>query len=80
MSQAREADVICEVRGCFCPVPTIRAAQKLKELQPGQVLKMVSTDFNSVEDLRIWCESVGHEFLGSETAQDTVAVFIRRKA
>lgn len=49
-------DKVLDTRGLKCPVPIIKARQEINGLQPGQVLKVLSTDRGSVKDFQGWAQ------------------------
>ena len=50
--------------GLLCPAPIIKTAERMNELEAGQVLEVVSDDPGIQVDMPAWCRSAGHEFLG----------------
>lgn len=64
-------DQLLDVRGLSCPMPIVKARQAVNGLQPGQVLKVLSTDRGSVKDFQGWAQSARNiELLAQETEQD----------
>jgi tRNA 2-thiouridine synthesizing protein A len=61
-----EADITLDTVGLLCPAPIMRTAEKLKELQIGQVLEVISDDPGIEADMPDWCRSTGNDFLGIE--------------
>jgi TusA-related sulfurtransferase len=61
-------------------MPIVETAKKMKELGPGEVLEVQSTDAGIKEDMPAWCRTTGHEFLGFEEDGETVKVFVRKAA
>ncbi len=57
----------------------LKTAAKMKELEPGQVLEIVSTDEGIKEDMPAWCKATGHEFLGVEQDGDLYKVYVRKR-
>lgn len=45
-----------DVRGETCPGPIVKAKRTLKELQVGQVLRVMATDPGSVNDFKGWAQ------------------------
>jgi len=45
-----------DTSGLKCPMPVIKARKEVRELQPGQVLKVISTDRGSVKDFQGWAK------------------------
>jgi TusA-related sulfurtransferase len=74
-----QADQTLDARGLLCPMPIVKTAKAMKELEPGQVLKVMATDRGSIADIPAWCESTGHELAGSYEEDGDVLVFLIRK-
>lgn len=72
------ADVSLDCFGLLCPMPIIETAKKLKELKPGQILEVISTDPGIKEDMPSWCRLTGQEFLGSEEEGEVIKVYVRK--
>ena len=49
--------------GLFCPVPILRVRDAMRQMQPGQVLEMISDDPASPADMQGWAARSGHELL-----------------
>ncbi|MDX1501347.1 MAG: sulfurtransferase TusA family protein [Thermoanaerobaculia bacterium] len=49
-------DVELDTSGLNCPMPLVKARQKMNELGAGQVLKVVSTDRGSIKDFQGWAK------------------------
>lgn len=52
-----------DARGLRCPLPLLRAKQALRELSPGQTLKVLATDSGSVRDFQSFAELSGHQLV-----------------
>ncbi len=67
-----------DARGMACPMPIVKAAQAMRELESGQVLEVLATDPGSVKDFAAWSKATGNELL--ETTSDAqVYTFVLRK-
>lgn len=73
-----EAAKVVDARAMACPGPLLEAKKGIGEVQIGEVLEIWSGDANTKDDMPRWCEKVGHEYLGSETAEGYDRLFIRR--
>ncbi|MFB0564430.1 MAG: sulfurtransferase TusA family protein [Candidatus Aminicenantaceae bacterium] len=73
-----KADVTLDCFGLLCPMPIIHTAKKLKELQVGQVLEVLSTDEGIKEDMTAWCKATGNEFLGVEEKEGEYKVYVKK--
>jgi TusA-related sulfurtransferase len=74
-----EADFTLDTYGLLCPMPIIKTAAKIKELQAGQVLEVVSTDEGIKEDMPAWSKATGNEFLGIEEEGELYKAYVRKK-
>lgn len=64
--------------GMYCPMPIYKASMAMRGLQPGQVLKILSTDLGSVADFPSFARQAEHELLAIDE-QDGVHIFFIRK-
>jgi tRNA 2-thiouridine synthesizing protein A len=55
-----------DARGLYCPVPILRARDRLKAMPDGAVLEVVADDPVILRDLPAFCRSHGHVYLGHE--------------
>lgn len=74
-----KADVTLDTKGMLCPMPIVKTNQKIKELKPGQVLEVISTDMGIKEDMPRWCSATGNEFLGIEEEGGIYRAYVRKK-
>jgi tRNA 2-thiouridine synthesizing protein A len=57
------ADYSIDTTGLLCPMPVIRAQDKVEELQPGDRLEVISSDPGALHDIPAWCRINGHTVL-----------------
>ena len=72
-----QADEVLDTYGLLCPIPIIKTAERVKTLPPGTVLEVISTDGGIDPDLRHWCRSHQHEYLGCRQAGRVYRAFLR---
>jgi len=65
-----------EARRMLCPMPVIRTQDKVAELQPGDTLKVVSTDPGALNDIPAWCRINGHKVLETREENGDIIVLI----
>ena len=65
-----------DARRMFCPMPVIRTQDKIKELQVGDTLEVVSTDPGALNDIPAWSRINGHKILKTRDMDDEVFVLI----
>ena len=71
-------DHVLDCTGMLCPMPIVKTSKAIKELQPGQVLKMISTDAGSPPDIEAWSHQTGNELLRSTTEEGKFVFFIKK--
>ena len=60
--------------------PLPRIASALREMAPGSILEIRSTNSGVSQDLPAWCRMTGHEFLGGGDDDTTGRYFVRRRS
>lgn len=75
---AAEHRVDC--RGQRCPLPVIRLAQKITDVDVGAVIVVLADDPAAATDIPAWCRLRGHEYLGSDTDPDGTPAFAVRRS
>ncbi|MCI6603856.1 MAG: FAD-dependent oxidoreductase [Clostridiales bacterium] len=54
---------LLNVCGLSCPGPIVEVAKKLKDLQPGQRIRVTATDPGFARDISSWCQNTGNILL-----------------
>jgi TusA-related sulfurtransferase len=68
-----------DARGAYCPGPLMELIAKLKLMQVGDEIEVLSSDKGSANDIPEWVKKVHHEMVGI-TQQDGVWSIVVRKA
>jgi tRNA 2-thiouridine synthesizing protein A len=68
-----------DTRGLYCPVPILRARDRLKKMESGRVLAVLADDPVILHDLPAYCRSNGHAYLGHEEKPAGVYLLRLRK-
>ncbi len=71
-------DQVLDCSGTLCPMPIVNTSKAIKELQPGQILKMISTDAGSPPDIAAWSRQTGNELLRSTTEGGKFVFFLKK--
>jgi len=71
-------DQVLDNSGLLCPMPIVKTTKAMKELQSGQILKMISTDAGSPPDIEAWSRQTGNELLRSMTEDDKFIFFLKK--
>jgi tRNA 2-thiouridine synthesizing protein A len=78
MATALQEDKVLDTSGMLCPVPVIKTSKAIKEMQVGQVLKMISTDPGAPPDMVAWARQTGNELLDSHQEGKNYIFYFRR--
>ena len=71
-------DVVLDCSGMLCPMPIVKTSKAIKELESGQILKMISTDAGSPPDIAAWSRQTGNELLLSTTEGEKFIFFLKK--
>ncbi len=72
-------DKVLDTSGLNCPLPVLKTKKALEELQPGQVLEVISTDPGSKADIPAFCQRTGHELVAMEEQDGKYIYYIKKK-
>lgn len=73
------ADKTVDARGTACPGPLLEAKKAIGAVRVSQIVEVQSNDAGSRNDIPVWANKVGHEYLGVVEADGFDRHFIRRK-
>jgi TusA-related sulfurtransferase len=74
-----QAAKVVDARGSACPGPLLEAKKGIGSIKLGEVLEIWSGDPRTKQDIPKWSQKVGHEYLGSLTAEGGYdRIFIKR--
>lgn len=65
-----------DARNLMCPMPVIRAQQRVEQLAPGDTLDVICTDPGAKSDIPAWCRINGHKLLGFRNEARDIIVSI----
>ena len=78
MGSEAKADSILDTVGLLCPAPIMKTAEKLLDLEEGQILEIISDDPGIEADLPDWCRSTGHTVVGIERRGNEFHALVRK--
>ncbi|MEN9501262.1 MAG: hypothetical protein RI964_547 [Pseudomonadota bacterium] len=67
-----------DARGLNCPLPILRTKKAMNTLASGDILKVVSTDKGSAQDMPAFCKQTGHELVESSVVNGEYVYFIKK--
>jgi len=75
---ALQADKVLDCTQMLCPIPVIKTSKAIKEIQVGQVLKMVATDPGAPPDMEAWARQTGNQLLDFHQEDGKLIFYFRR--
>ena len=54
------ADKVIDARNLQCPMPVIKVAQGIGEIESGQTIEVIATDGGALSDIPAWSRDMGH--------------------
>jgi tRNA 2-thiouridine synthesizing protein A len=77
MAQTVE-DRTLDCRGLLCPMPVVKTGKAVKEMAPGQILKIVATDRGAIADVPAWAADTGNQLLEWHQEGTDLVFYIRK--
>lgn len=71
-------DKSIDARGSACPGPLLEAKRAMASVPMGGILEVLSSDKGTTEDIPLWANKVGHEYLGSIEDSGYWRIFVKR--
>lgn len=65
-------------RGKYCPIPVMRVAEMINEVEIGAVVKLISDDPGVLADMQAWCEANDHKIIGYSTKDEIITIYIQK--
>lgn len=63
--------LVVDARGLRCPLPVIRLAQRVRDLEPGTLVEVWATDPAAAADIPAWCRMRGQEYVTAHDPEPT---------
>ena len=67
-----------DFKGLLCPMPVVKIAQAMKQVQVGDLVEAVATDPGVMADIPAWTRSTGNELVSLEKQGKFFKFVIRR--
>lgn len=75
--ERRMSDHELDVRRQLCPIPVIKTQNRVRDLAPGDTLRVICTDPGALNDIPAWCRINGHQVEGTEESDHQVVIRLR---
>lgn len=70
------SDYKLDARNSLCPLPVIKAQDRVNQLEPGDTLEVTCTDPGALNDIPAWCRINGHTVLDTYEQDNEVVVHL----
>ena len=67
-----------DARGTACPGPLLEAKRGIASVLVGGIVEVLSSDEGTTQDVPLWSDKVGHEFLGFVEDAGYWRIFVKR--
>lgn len=71
-------DRTLDAKGLSCPMPSVKTALALEQMEIGQVIEILTDDPVSKRDLPVWAESTGNELLEIKEEDRVIKIYLRK--
>ncbi len=78
MADTPTADRTLDTKGLLCPMPIVKLAKAMKELDSRQVILLEATDPGAVPDVAAWSKNTGNPILAQETVDKVMRFWIQK--
>jgi tRNA 2-thiouridine synthesizing protein A len=72
-------DLLLDCRAMRCPLPVIRLANAIEDVEVGRCVAVLADDPAARPDVPAWCRMRGHEYVGEELDQSGSPRFVVRR-
>lgn len=79
MTSAEHADHQLDATGLLCPEPVMLLHNRVRDMAPGETLRVIATDPSTERDIARFCQFLGHELVAQWCDGDTYGYVIRKK-
>jgi tRNA 2-thiouridine synthesizing protein A len=71
-------DELVDARGTACPGPLLEAKRSMARVPVDGIMEVLSSDASTNNDIPLWAEKMGHDYLGSIEEPGYWRIFVRR--
>jgi len=73
-----EIAVTLDATGLLCPEPVMMLHNTVRDVNSGEVIKVIATDPSTTRDIPKFCSFLGHELLDQEQSEKQYWYWIRK--
>jgi len=79
MSEELKVAVTLDMRGLLCPMPVVKIAQAIKDVEVGELIEATATDPGVLADIPAWARSSGNDLVVMEKLDNKEIRFVVRR-
>lgn len=68
-----------DCQGMICPLPVLRTKKALADMPTGHILKVITTDPSSEQDIPMFAKHTGNLLVGQEKLAGKWVFYLRRR-
>lgn len=72
------SDSHLDTQGLLCPEPLMLVRNRIREMNPGEVLHVTATDPTTHRDFANFCRFMGHELIDARVDAEILEYWIRK--
>jgi len=73
-----EIDKILDTSGLLCPEPVMMLHKAVRELNDGDIIKVIATDPSTTRDIPKFCLFLGYELIQQEADEKNYFYYIKK--
>lgn len=71
-------DLTLDCTGQACPLPILRLSKAITQIEPGQVIELISTDSGTKDDLPAFCKRTKNTLLESREEGGRFVFYVKK--
>jgi tRNA 2-thiouridine synthesizing protein A len=73
-----DANTTLDCKGLNCPMPVLKAKKAMDTMQSGEIMKVITTDKGSMNDIPAFAKRTGNEVLEIKEEDNTFVFFLKK--
>jgi TusA-related sulfurtransferase len=79
-AESIEPNLVLDLKGLVCPVPVVKVANAIKQIEAGEIIEAEATDPGILADIPAWCQATGNQLLKIERNGKAFIFWVEKKA
>ena len=78
MSENLTPDLTLDLKGLLCPMPVVKLAKAIKDVEVGGLIEATATDPGVMADIPAWAKSTGNEIVKMDRDGKLITFWVKR--